>query len=305
MGSAPLAHAPPAGIQRRAALVTGSSQGIGLAIAYRLAKDGFNIGLTRMPSESAEALESTARTLAAAYGVECATLSVDLSEPGVAAPALMQTFLDRLGRIDVLVNNAGYNGFPAHHQGSAPELVESIRANFAVNYDAPFVLSWLAVKQMLQQPAPDPTLPIEDADDPDLDRHFYTSRWGQGRIINVTSVHAQTPLPESTIYVSTKHALRGLTIQMAADYAAKGITVNAVGPGLTATPTNQMHPNDVEQPHLARPELPIPRPGRPAEVAGAVGYLASLSARYTTGQSIYVEGGFLLANPQYTARLEA
>lgn len=299
-----LAHTPPEDISRRTALVTGSSSGIGLAIAYRLGSDGFDVGLTRMPSEPAKVCADVAARLSKAYGIQVETFEVDLSDPGTAAPKLMDAFLHRFGRIDALVNCAGYNGYPTHHQGTAPELAANIRANFAVNFDAPFILSWLAAKQMDTQPPPDPTKPVDDHTHPALDRNFYTSQWGKGRIINITSVHAQEPLPESTIYTSTKHALRGLTVQMAADLATKGVTVNAVGPGLTATPMTGLHPNEVEHPHSARPTVPIGRPGRPAEVAGAVGYLTSLSARYTTGQSIYVEGGFMLANPQYPSRIE-
>lgn len=300
-----LAQAPPAGVPRRTALVTGSSSGIGLAIAYRLASQGFNIGLTRMPSEPPTTSTDLATKLQDAYGVEAAVFEADLSDPGVAAPRLFNQFIERFTRIDVLVNNAGYNNFVYNNfEGEAPELVGHIRAHFAVNYESPFVLSWLATKQMANQPIPDPSTVQEDYLHPELERNFYTAQWGKGRIINTTSVHAQTPLPDATIYVSTKHALRGLTVQMAADFATSGITVNAVGPGLTATPMTNMHPDEVELPHLERPGVPLGRPGRPSEVAGAVGYLSSLSARYVTGQSIYVEGGFLLANPQYPERIE-
>ena len=128
---------------------------------------------------------------------------------------------------------------------------------------------------------------------------FYTSLWGRGRIVNITSVHATSPLPRSDIYTATKHALRGLTNTLAAELGEDGITVNSVGPGMIATPMTGIDPADVEKEEHYVDSFPIPRPGRPSEVAGAVGYLCSLSARYTTGQAIYTDGGFLVSNPQY------
>lgn len=304
-----LAPSPPPGVPRRVALVTGSSSGIGVAIARQLGYMGFNVGLTRMPNEDTTTVTKLARQLQDAYGVEAEIFITDLSDPESACTKLMKEHVARFGRLDVLASNAGW----AAHAGrpfmklpeGAPEgqevgqILAKVRSGFAVNFESPLILSWLAVEQFRKQSPPDPTEKLLDVENPDLDAAFYTRYWGIGRIINTSSVHDITPLPMSSIYTCTKHALRGLTVFLASELGQEGITVNSVAPGMIATPQTEIRPEDVEQPEYYSKGLAVPRPGRPAEAASAVGYLASVGARYTTGQTIYVDGGFTFGNPQF------
>lgn len=305
---------PPAGAARRTALVTGSSSGIGVAIARQLGAQGFSVGLTVRPGEDRTVVEALQTQLRTAYGVDAAVFTTDFAAPRTAAPALVHAHVARFGRLDVLVNNAGWGAYaptpfmrlgtttadevPTASEADALDaILDKFHRGMAVNFDAPVLLSYLAARQFAQQQPPLPG-PVRDTEgDPALEANFYTAQWGSGRIIMTTSVHAATPLPNSSIYTCAKHALRGLTVFLASELGPAGVTVNAVAPGMIATPQTQLDPADVE--HTPKPGLFVPRPGRPSEAAGAIGYLASLSARYTTAQTIYTDGGFILANPQF------
>lgn len=290
---------------RRAALVTGSSSGIGVAIARQLGSMGFDVGLTRMPQEDSATVYNLEAQLREIYGVRSKTFVVDFSHPEKVCEPLIDEFVTFFGRLDVLVNNAAWAAYAGKSfmelSDQSSGMLEKFRHGFSVNFEAPMLLTWKAVKQFRAQDPPDPeglTSP-RGTDDTDLNAGFLTSRWGTGRVINTTSVHAESPLPFSSVYTTNKHALRGLTVFLAMELGPEGVTVNAVGPGLIATPQTEIDPDDVENPEQIKGGIAIPRPGRPSEVAAAVGFFASLGGRYTTGQSIYVDGGFLASNPQY------
>ena len=117
------------------------------------------------------------------------------------------------------------------------------------------------------------------------------------RIINITSVHEHTPLPDASAYTAAKHALGGLTKAMALELVRHKILVNAVAPGAIATPMNGMDGGDVKPD--AEPSIPLRRFGTTHEIASLVVWLCSEGANYTTGQSLIVDGGFMLANPQF------
>ncbi|EOF6203465.1 SDR family oxidoreductase [Salmonella enterica] len=130
-------------------------------------------------------------------------------------------------------------------------------------------------------------------------RHMIKQGEG-GRIINITSVHEHTPLPQASAYTAAKHALGGLTKSMALELIEHHILVNAVAPGAIATPMNDMDDSDIEP--GSEPSIPIARPGSTHEIASLVAWLCSEGASYTTGQSLIVDGGFMLANPQFNAK---
>ncbi|PHZ53699.1 SDR family oxidoreductase, partial [Enterobacter hormaechei] len=118
-----------------------------------------------------------------------------------------------------------------------------------------------------------------------------------GRIVNITSVHEHTPLPDASAYTAAKHALGGLTKSMALELVKHKILVNAVAPGAIATPMNDMDDSEVKEGSM--PEIPLARPGHTKEIASLVAWLCDSDASYTTGQSFIVDGGFMLANPQF------
>ncbi|NLU73107.1 SDR family oxidoreductase [Streptomyces sp. HNM0575] len=251
----------------RAAVVTGSESGIGRATAVALARDGFDVGVTWFVDE---AQGRRTAELVREHGRRAEVQHLDLTRlPGPAT--VIDRFADAFGRLDVLVNAAGDNRASPFIETS----YEDFRHVLRVDLEGPFLLGQRAARRMIAQ-------------------------GGGGRIVNVTSVHEHTPLPSSASYNTAKHGLGGLTKTMALELAEYGITVNAVAPGLIATRMSGLEGADVHS--LQRPALPVGRPGDPREVASLIAWLASDAAGYTTGQSYPVDGGFLIANPQFTTR---
>ncbi|QJT81621.1 SDR family oxidoreductase [Kosakonia sp. MUSA4] len=246
------------------AVVTAADSGIGKQCALMLAEQGFDIGITWHSDE--RGAQETARQVEA-FGRRAETIQLDLSQLPEGAQAI-QTLISRFGRIDALVNNAGA-------MSKAPFLevtFEDWRSIFTVDVDGAFLCAQIAARQMVAQ--------------------------GQGgRIINITSVHEHTPLPEASAYTAAKHALGGLTQSMALELVEHNILVNAVAPGAIATPMNNMSDDDAKPGSMSN--IPLARPGTTKEIASMVAWLCSEHASYTTGQSFIIDGGFMLANPQF------
>jgi NAD(P)-dependent dehydrogenase (short-subunit alcohol dehydrogenase family) len=231
----------------RVALVTGARTGIGLAVAERLQADGYALGFhTRRDDE-----DSRARFDEAAARGRATWVVGDLAEADTAERLVRET-VAALGRLDVLVNNAGITVAKP-----ALELTgEDFDAIFSVDVKGAFLLSVAAAKEM--------------------------RRHGGGAIVNVTSVHEHVPRPGFALYASAKAALGMLTRSLALELAPD-IRVNAVAPGAIATERN------VEADELD-PDIPLGRPGTPAEVAALISYLAGGDASYVTGASVLVDG---------------
>ncbi len=248
----------------RVAIVTASDSGIGQATAVMLAQQGFDIGITWRSDE--QGAQQTAQQVRA-HGQKAEIIQLDLADPEQGGEVLQQ-LIDRCGRIDVLVNNAGVN-VPADFLDTR---FADWRKVFTVNVDGAFVCAQVAARAMVKQ--------------------------GEGgRIINITSVHEHTPLPGSVAYSASKHALGGLTQSMALSLLPHNILVNAVAPGAIATQMNEMSNDDAHK--VSLPEIPAGRPGDVREIASMVAWLCSQWATYTTGQSFIIDGGFTLANPQF------
>ncbi|MRS90896.1 SDR family oxidoreductase [Enterobacteriaceae bacterium RIT714] len=249
---------------QRVAIVTASDSGIGKTTALLLAGRGFDIGVTWHSDEDG-ALKTCQEI--EALGRRAEAIQLDLSHLPEGANAI-ETLIARLGRLDALVNNAGA-------MAKAPFLdmsFEDWRSIFTVDVDGAFLCSQIAARQMIQQ--------------------------GEGgRIVNITSVHEHTPLPEASAYTAAKHALGGLTKSMALELVHHNILVNAVAPGAIATPMNDMDDSEVKAGSM--PEIPLARPGHTSEIASLVAWLCDTDASYTTGQSFIIDGGFMLANPQF------
>ncbi|HEX2233959.1 MAG TPA: SDR family oxidoreductase [Thermoleophilaceae bacterium] len=248
----------------RAAIVTASDSGIGKATAIRLAADGFDVGITWHTDEPGAA--DTARQVEE-QGRRAVVTRLDVTRFEEAGETIAR-LASELGRLDVLVNNAG--GGPGHPFLEYP--LDEFQEVVDLNLTGAFVCAQRAARIM-----------VDDGT--------------QGRIINVTSVHEHIPLPKASAYCAAKGGLGLLTKTMALELGEHGITVNAVAPGEIAT--EMTGAEDVDPGTLERPALPAGRPGHAEEIAAAVSFLASPDARYTTGASFVVDGGLTLTAAKY------
>ncbi|MFF4979197.1 SDR family oxidoreductase [Streptomyces sp. NPDC001046] len=256
--------APPA----KVAVITGADSGIGRATAVRLAQAGMDIGITfhsddKGAQETAEEVRS--------HGRRAEVARVDLTRLPEAADAV-DDLCERLGRIDVLVNNAGTGAM-------TPFLdleLSDVREVLDVDLVGPFLCGQKAARRMIGQ-------------------------GDGGRIVNVTSVHEHQPRVGAAPYCAAKGGLGLLTQVMALELAEHRITVNAVAPGEISTPMTGQEDTD---PHTeSRPGIPLGRPGDAREVAAVIAFLAGPDASYVTGASWSVDGGMLRMGPQAGSHL--
>ncbi|MFI2367742.1 SDR family oxidoreductase [Streptomyces sp. NPDC018833] len=250
------------------AVVTGADSGIGRATAVRLAAAGMDIGITfHTDREGGEATADEVR----AHGRKAAVAQMDLTRLPDAA-GVVDDLADQLGRIDVLVNNAG--------TGTAVPFLEldleTVRQVVDVDLVGPLLCSQRAARRMIAQ-------------------------GGGGRIVNVTSVHEHQPRVGAAPYCAAKGGLGLLTQVMALELAEHGITVNAVAPGEIATPMTGQEDADVHR--AERPGIPLRRPGDAREVAAVIAFLAGADATYVTGASWAVDGGMLRMGPMAGSHL--
>ena len=242
------------------AIVTGGNSGIGRAAAVALAERGFDVGITWHAHED-RAQEALQEIRSHGTKAEARRMDLDGGFPGDAGA--VDELIGALDGVDALVNNAG-----AGLMSPFLELdLETWQRTLNLVLSGAFLCGQAAARRMVEQ--------------------------GRGgRIVNVTSVHEHVPLGDSAPYVAAKHGLGGLTKQMAMELAPHGITVNAVGPGETAT---RMTGQEDEDPRGEdRPGIPVGRPGDAREVAAAIAFLCSPEASYITGASLPVDGGMLL-----------
>jgi NAD(P)-dependent dehydrogenase (short-subunit alcohol dehydrogenase family) len=242
-----------------AAIVTGSDSGIGKATAVALAERGFDVGITWHEDEAGA--QDTAREVQA-QGRRAEVRRLDLADfRGVQR--VIGELADALGRIDVLVNNAG--------TGASTPFLEMSLEEWQHVIDVDLTGAYLAAQEAARRM-------VDQGDG--------------GRIVNVTSVHEHVPLAGSSAYCAAKGGLGLLTKTMALELAAHGITVNAVAPGEIATPMTGQEDEDVER--QERPAIPLGRPGDAREIGAVIAFLASPESSYATGSSFVVDGGMLL-----------
>ncbi|MGH3802550.1 MAG: SDR family oxidoreductase [Pseudonocardiaceae bacterium] len=244
----------------RRVIVTGASSGIGKATAILLAQRGFDVGLGYRSNLGG--VERVAEQVAAT-GRNHVLCQLDHADPEAAATAVDRA-AEELGGLDAFVNNAGIN----HRADFLTETVPDWQRLLTVDLTGPFACAQAAARRMVAQ-------------------------GGNGRIVNVSSVHDQIPIRGGSSYCAAKGGLTMLTKVMALELAQYGITVNAVSPGETATPMNQV-PEDVDAAGIARPMIPVGRPGRADEVAALIAHLLEAEAAYITGVSLPIDGGLML-----------
>jgi len=253
---------------RRSAVVTGSSSGIGRAIATRLAADGFWVLLADVRRDPLTGGVPTDEIITQAGGL-CEYAEADVSSRE-DCDRLVTLAVERTGSLDVLVNNAVLAG--AHSKPLLETGDDDFDAIIAVNLRGPFMLCRAAVRQMLAQPPRDGT---------------------RGRIINITSQHGMVGAPGHSAYAISKGGLVQLTRQVAVEHGRDGIVCNAVAPGKIVTGTPGDLSRDAESAAYVRGRTPFGRLGEPDDVAAAVAFLASADASYISGVNLMVDGGWM------------
>jgi NAD(P)-dependent dehydrogenase (short-subunit alcohol dehydrogenase family) len=240
------AGATPPGV----VVVTGGGSGIGLATCTRLAADGFTVAVLDIkPAENQDG---------AALALRCDV--TDESDVEVAMAAV----LDRFGRIDVLVNNAGITGSQQATRCHETPVAEWDRVH-AVNVRGPFLCSRAVLPSMVAR--------------------------GSGHIITIASVAGFIAFPGRCAYTASKGAALMLTRSIAVDYAAAGIRANAVCPGMVYTPMTSWRLDQPELRAAVEDRIPVGRVAVPEEIADAVALLASGRLGYMTGHPLIVDGG--------------
>jgi NAD(P)-dependent dehydrogenase (short-subunit alcohol dehydrogenase family) len=247
----------PQPLAARVAIVTGASSGLGARFATVLADAGAQVVAC---ARRLERLEELARTHAAVHAVRC-----DVAEDGDRAE-LVATTLERFGRVDVCVNNAGSSSGGPDRQAT----VEGFRDVLRLNLEAVYGLSLAVSGPMRAQKS--------------------------GSVINVSSMFsfiASAPVPDAG-YVATKSGVNGLTRELANQWAADGVRVNAIAPGwFPSEMTTELLEDESAQRWFVR-MCPMRRPGRIDELDGVLLFLASDASSYCTGQVITVDGGWTI-----------
>ncbi len=247
-------------VEGKVALVAGAGGGIGGAGAEGLGREGAAVLCTDLDAGAAEA---TARRIRASGG-RAASLGLDVRDRG-AVDAAIDRAVSEFGRLDILLECAGIS-----HRGNFLDLDAATWDRIvAVNLTGMFHLGQAAARQMVRQGT------------------------GGGSIINVTSQLAEVARPGRAAYVASKGGGRSLTHAMAVDLAAHGIRVNAIAPGPTLTGLTRANYTDPEARRATEALIPLGRLGQPDDLVGAVLFLASDEARWVTGSTVTVDGGYL------------
>ncbi len=250
----------PFSLQGRVALVTGSSRGLGAAMALGLAQAGAHVVLN---GRNRELLQARQQEISAAGGL--ASIAVFDVCQRAEADAAIEAIESQLGHLDILINNAVSSASADFLDTSDDDW----RRTFDSALDACFRLSRKAATSMVAR--------------------------GWGRIVMMSSVNARVSRGTNTAYIAAKAALEGLTRGMAVELAVKGVTVNAIAPGYMATDINTAFRADPARYEWIRKRTPMQRWGTPQDLAGAAVFLSSDASAFITGQTLVADGGMTIA----------
>jgi 3-oxoacyl-[acyl-carrier protein] reductase len=243
---------------KKVALVTGGSRGIGAAVVKRLAKDGFHVVAV---ARTQDTLNKVAEEAKAESGGSVEGITCDIADAKALAE-LVEKVADKHGRLDVLVNNAGItkDGLLMRMEDEDWDSVIS------TNLKSAFVTIRAAARPMIRNKG--------------------------GRIINIGSVSGVAGNAGQANYSASKAGLIGLTKTVAKELAGRNITCNLVAPGFIQTDMTDVLPDQVKE--GAKAFIPLKRFGQPGEIAGVISFLASPDASYITGQVLCVDGGMVM-----------
>jgi glucose 1-dehydrogenase len=251
-------------LEGKVAIVTGGNSGIGKSIVEALAELGAKVVIDyRSHPEATEELEREIGGFGgSSYGVQADVSKLDDLQ------RLVDSAVQKYGRLDVMVNNAGIE--------TRTSILDTTPDDFDkvldVNLRGVFFATQFAAKQMIAQ-------------------------GGGGRIINISSVHEDWPMPNNTPYCCAKGGVRMLTRTAALELAPHGVTVVNVGPGAVATPINDSTMNNPELLAKLNAAIPLGRMAQPEEIARVVAFLASDAASYITATTIFADGGIMQSSP--------
>jgi glucose 1-dehydrogenase len=248
----------------KVAIVTGGNSGIGKAVVLALAEAGANIVIDYVANEQAtEDLEKQV----AALGDQSIGVDADVSQVA-DLERLVKSAVDAFGRLDVMVNNAGIET----RTSILDTTEEQYEKVMAINLKSAFFGTQIAAKQMIAQ-------------------------GDGGRIINITSVHEDWPMPGNIPYCLSKGGMRMLTRTAGQTLGPHGVTVVGVGPGAVATPINISAMEDAEKMKTLDAAIPLGRMAEPEEIGSVVAFLAGDGASYMTGTTVFVDGGIMHSSP--------
>ncbi len=247
-------------LKGKTAIVTGGNSGIGASIVLELAKQGANIAIDYVVNPSAT-LEIEKKVLA--LGDQVVGVQADVSKVS-DLQKLVDAAVKQFGHLDVMVNNAGVE--------TRTSILDTTESQYdkvlSINLKSAFFGTQIAAKQMIKQ--------------------------GKGgRIINITSVHEDWPMPNNTPYCLSKGGMRMLTRTAAIELAKYNILITGVGPGAVATPINVSTMKDPQLLQKLDSAIPLGRMAQPDEIAKVVAFLASNDASYMTATSVFVDGGLM------------
>jgi len=251
-------------LKDKVAIVTGGNSGIGKAVVLALAQDGANVVIDYVADEQAtEELEQQVVALGdQAIGVEADVSKLDDLQ------RLIDAAVSAFGRLDVMVNNAGIE--------TRSSVLDTSEAQYErvmdINLKSAFFGTQLAAKQMIKQGT-------------------------GGRIINITSVHEDWPMPGNAPYCLSKGGMRMLTRTAGVELAPHGITVVGIGPGAVDTPINASTEADPEKLKTLNAAIPIGRMARPEEIGSVAAFVAGEGASYLTATTVFADGGIMQSSP--------